>query len=55
MSYMILNPKTKKQVMMIKQFAQRMKLEFKQVSLEEYIHDITESRRQIKIGKKRFH
>jgi len=29
-----------------------MKLDFKQISLDEYINDIAESRRQIKNGKK---
>ena len=37
--------------MQIRQFAQRMKLDFKEISLEEYIQQIAESRKQIKDGK----
>ena len=52
MSYMVLKAKSRREENLIRQFASKMKLEYKSVSLEEYISEIAEGRRQIKSGKK---
>ena len=52
MSYVILNPKSRREESLIRQFAEKMKLDLKRISLEEYINQIAESRREIKAGKK---
>lgn len=52
MSYLVLKPKTKKEESILKQIAELLKVDYKEISLEAYIRDIAESRRQIKSGKK---
>ena len=52
MSYLILKPKTKKEETFLKQLADMMHVEYQKISLEDYMNDIAESRKQIKQGKK---
>ena len=52
MSYLVLEAKTKKEEAIIKQFADLMKFDYRKIQLSTYIKDITESRKQIKMGKK---
>jgi hypothetical protein len=52
MSYLVLKPKTKKEESILKQIAELLKVDYKEISIETYIRDIAESRRQIKSGKK---
>jgi uncharacterized membrane protein YebE (DUF533 family) len=52
MSYLILKPKTKKEETFLKELADKLNVEYQSVSLKEYMADITESRKQIKQGKK---
>jgi hypothetical protein len=52
MSYLILKPKTKKEETFLKQLADKLNIDYQSVSLKDYIADITESRKQIKQGKK---
>jgi hypothetical protein len=52
MSYLILKPKSKKEEIFLKQLADKLNIDYQEISLKEYIADIEESRRQIKRGKK---
>ena len=52
MSYLVLKANSKKEENIIKQFAELLKLDYKEISLKEYVQQITESRKQIKAGKK---
>ena len=52
MSYLILKPKTKKEETFLKQLADKLNVEYQSMSLKEYMADISESRKQIKQGKK---
>lgn len=52
MSYLILKPKTKKEETFLKELADKLNVEYQSLSLKEYMADITESRKQIKQGKK---
>ena len=52
MSYLVLKPKTKKEENIIRQIAELLKVDCKEVSIDSYIRDIAESRKQIKSGKK---
>ena len=52
MSYLILKPKTKKEETFLKKLADKLNVDYQSMSLKEYMADITESRKQIKSGKK---
>ena len=52
MSYLILKPKSKKEETFLKQLADKLNVDYQQVSLKKYMADIEESRRQLKRGKK---
>ncbi len=52
MSYLVLKPKSKKEETFLKQLAEMLNVEYQKVSLEDYVKDIAESRKQIKQGKK---
>ena len=52
MSYLILKPKSKKEETFLKQLADKLNIDYQQVSLKEYMADIAESRKQLKRGKK---
>jgi hypothetical protein len=52
MSYLMLKAKTKKEKTLVIEFAERMKLDYKEISLPDYLNQISESRQQIKSGKK---
>jgi len=52
MSYLILKPKSKKEATFLKQLADKMNIDYQQLSLKEYMADIEESRKQLKRGKK---
>ena len=52
MAYLVLNPKTKRKESIIRQIAELLNVDYKKITLREYIRHITESRRQIKSGKK---
>jgi hypothetical protein len=52
MAYFVLKPRTKKEEALIKQFAEMNRLSFKTVALKKYTRDISESRKEIKAGKK---
>lgn len=52
MSYLVLKLKTKKEENVIRQIADLLKVDYKKITLEEYIRNIAESRKQIKSGKK---
>ncbi len=49
---MILNPKSSREENLIKEFAHKMRLEYKTLTLDEYIREIENSRNQIKSGKR---
>ena len=51
MAYLMLNAKTKKEKNLIREFAITMNLDYKEISLEDYINQIAESCQQIKAGK----
>jgi len=51
-AYLVLKPKTKKEESILRQIAELLKVDCKEISLKEYILHIAESRRQIKSGKK---
>ena len=52
MSYIVLKPKTKKEETFLKQLADMLNVEYQKISLEDYVNDIDESRKQIKQVKK---
>lgn len=52
MTYLVLKPKTKKEESIIRQIADLLRVDYKEISLEEYISHIAVSRKQIKAGKK---
>jgi len=52
MSYFVLKPKSKKEASFIKDLIEKLQIEYTKVSLEDYIQQIAERRKQIKQGKK---
>jgi hypothetical protein len=52
MSYLILKPKTKKEETFLKQLIDKLNIDYQSVSLKQYMADITDSRKEIKKGKK---
>lgn len=52
MSYLVINPKSKKEELFLKSLIEKLNVDYKQVTLENYIRDITDSRKQFKRGKK---
>ena len=52
MSYLILKSKSKKEEAFLKELANKLNIDYQQVSLKEYMADIEESRKQLKRGKK---
>ncbi len=52
MSYLVLKPKSKKEETFLKQLADMLNVEYQKISLEDYMKDISESRKQFKQGKK---
>ena len=52
MSYLVVMPKSKKEETFIKSLIEKLNIDYKKVSLETYLTDISESRKQFKQGKK---
>ena len=52
MSYLVLKIKSKREEKVIKQIAELLNMDYKQVSPKEYLRQIAQSRKQIKAGKK---
>lgn len=52
MSYLVLKPKTKKEEAFLKQLAEILNVDYQKISLEQYMEEISESRKQFKQGKK---
>jgi hypothetical protein len=52
MSYLLLKPKSKKEEAFLKSLIEKLDVEYTKVSLEDYIKEIAESRRQFGKGKK---
>ncbi len=52
MSYIVIKPKSKKEETFLRSLIEKLNIDYKKVSLKDYIKDITESRQQFKQGKK---
>lgn len=52
MSYLVIHPKSKKEQTFLKNLIDKLNIEYQEVTIQEYVRDISESRQQIKKGKK---
>ena len=52
MGYIVLKPKSKREELFLQNLIEKLNVEYKKISLKDYMRDISESRKQIKKGKK---
>jgi len=52
MSYLVMKPKSKKEEAVLKQIAELLNVDYKKITLDEYIRQIAARRKEMKAGKK---